>query len=64
MTGLILRMKRPLRLTNTHQQYIIHKIYKDARYGGKDERPVEVIKDIKTFLIQNKLIKWRLLQLF
>lgn len=44
-------------LTNTHQQYITHKIYKDTWHGVKDERPTEVIKDIKAFLIQNKLIK-------
>nr|WP_305051259.1 hypothetical protein [Elizabethkingia bruuniana] len=44
-------------LTNAHQQYIIHKIYKDTWHGVKDERPTEVIEDIKTFLIQNKLIK-------
>ncbi|MCL1672128.1 alpha/beta fold hydrolase [Elizabethkingia ursingii] len=44
-------------LANAHQQYIIHKIYKDTWHGVKDERPTEVIKDIKAFLIQNKLIK-------
>ncbi|MBB6371402.1 alpha/beta fold hydrolase [Chryseobacterium shigense] len=43
-------------LAQTHQPYITHKIYEETWHGVKDEKPSEVVKDIKTFLTQNKLI--------
>ncbi|MBP8033045.1 MAG: alpha/beta hydrolase [Bacteroidia bacterium] len=44
-------------LAQTHPSFIIHKIYEKTWHGVKDERPKEVIEDIKTFLIKNKLIR-------
>lgn len=45
------------KLTQEHQPFITHKIYENTWHGVKDERPNEVLDDIKLFLIQNKIIK-------
>lgn len=44
-------------LTAEHQPFIVHKVYENTWHGVKDERPNEVVDDIKTFLLNNKLIK-------
>lgn len=42
---------------NEHQPFITHKIYEKTWHGVKDERPQDVLKDIKSFLQTNKIIK-------
>lgn len=44
-------------LTDEHQPFIVHKVYENTWHGVKDERPNEVVNDIKTFLLNNKLIQ-------
>ncbi|MDR2237314.1 MAG: alpha/beta hydrolase [Chryseobacterium sp.] len=43
-------------LTQEHQPFIVHKVYENTWHGVKDEQPNEVVKDIKAFLLNNKLI--------
>jgi len=45
------------KLTNEHKAYITHKVYEKTWHGVKDERPKEVLNDIKLFLQSNKIIK-------
>jgi pimeloyl-ACP methyl ester carboxylesterase len=45
------------KLTKEHQPYIVHKVYENTWHGVKDEHPNKVADDIKSFLLQNKLIK-------
>lgn len=45
------------KLTKEHQPFIIHKVYENTWHGVKDERPNEVVNDIKTFLLNSKLIQ-------
>ena len=45
------------KLTNEHKPYITHKVYEKTWHGVKDERPKEVLNDLKLFLQSNKIIK-------
>lgn len=45
------------KLTYEHQPFITHKIYEKTWHGVKDEKPQEVLKDIKSFLQAEKIIK-------
>jgi pimeloyl-ACP methyl ester carboxylesterase len=45
------------KLTKEHQPFIIHKVYENTWHGVKDQHPNKVANDIKTFLLNNKLIK-------
>lgn len=45
------------KLTDEHKPFIFHKLYEECWHGVKDERPNEVVNDIKTFLLTNKLIQ-------
>lgn len=44
------------KLTNTHQPFIVHKVYDKTWHGVKDQHPEQVVADIQAFLRQNKLI--------
>ena len=45
------------KLTKEHPKFIIHKVYNKTWHGVKDEKPNEVLNDIKSFLQSNKVIK-------
>jgi len=44
-------------LAQKHPSFIIHKVYEKTWHGVKDERPNDVLNDIKVFLNHNKLIQ-------
>ena len=44
-------------LAKAHPSFITHKIYEKTWHGVKDEKPNDVLNDIKIFLNQNKLIQ-------
>ncbi|WP_300669841.1 alpha/beta hydrolase [Soonwooa sp.] len=45
------------KLAKAHPSFITHKVYNKTSHGVKDERPNEVLNDIKSFLQSNKIIK-------
>ena len=44
------------KLTKEHPQFITHKVYEKTWHGVKDEKPKEVVNDIKMFLKKHKII--------
>lgn len=46
-----------IKFTEEHKDFITHKVYEKTGHGVKDEHPDTVVKDIKAFLQNNKLIK-------